>query len=327
MQISIHSSHTGRDPKASDCAWNVKRFQSTLPIREETQAGGGKPAENVFQSTLPIREETDNGAGAGQKPDISIHSSHTGRDPGNSLFKNFDGLFQSTLPIREETAGGEGHHRGTGDFNPLFPYGKRRRERKGITRRENFNPLFPYGKRQLVAGVVLKNTLFQSTLPIREETRLIAHQPDDLFLFQSTLPIREETGFAAQALVQLLNFNPLFPYGKRLSLLMISRSASGFQSTLPIREETRGRRWEKPSGRRFQSTLPIREETILPLYCKCIRLHISIHSSHTGRDLPNRAAADRYISIHSSHTGRDAMMASASSSPIFQSTLPIREET
>ena len=79
---------------------------------------------------------------------------------------------------------------------------------------------------------------------------------------------------------------------------------------------------------------------------------ISIHSSHTGRDivfivigmqtfefqstLPIReetfvrpADSGRYnISIHSSHTGRDRKGVSReTASGLFQSTLPIREET
>ena len=104
------------------------------------------------------------------------------------------------------------------------------------------------------------NNLFQSTLPIREETvntyadftinAISIHsshtgRDQDIdtgetvrVLFQSTLPIREETES---------NSNPAAEYG--------------FQSTLPIREETSGYVTGTFDGL-FQSTLPIREETI-----------------------------------------------------------------
>ena len=78
-------------------------FQSTLPIREETQPAtatgerqrnfnplfpyGKRPRTRLrlrgragFQSTLPIREETGRGCSLPWNRRISIHSSHTGRD-------------------------------------------------------------------------------------------------------------------------------------------------------------------------------------------------------------------------------------------------------
>ena len=103
--ISIHSSHTGRDHSPWALPIRAKRFQSTLPIREETRDGCRLYRLAVqFQSTLPIREETTaarcNYYAAhdfnplfpyGKRPyeavlesispPISIHSSHTGRDP------------------------------------------------------------------------------------------------------------------------------------------------------------------------------------------------------------------------------------------------------
>ena len=79
--ISIHSSHTGRDQQRRQAAALIAKFQSTLPIREETEA---------------LHRDRGN-------PVISIHSSHTGRDfPVNDGLPHF-GPFQSTLPIREVT--------------------------------------------------------------------------------------------------------------------------------------------------------------------------------------------------------------------------------
>ncbi len=81
---------------------SVRLFQSTLPIREETLSASLTATPSRFQSTLPIREET-RGAGMGQQHNgISIHSSHTGRD-GKC----------------------RGQTRCSHYFNPLFPYGKR----------------------------------------------------------------------------------------------------------------------------------------------------------------------------------------------------------
>ena len=78
-----------------------------------------------FQSTLPIREETFYGDAHRRRREISIHSSHTGRD----------GRGQHLVPAPP-------------DFNPLFPYGKRPPSRRIILRPSDFNPLFPYGKRR-----------------------------------------------------------------------------------------------------------------------------------------------------------------------------------
>ena len=145
----------------------------------------------------------------------------------------------------------------------------------------HFNPLFPYGKRRATTEKGGTDGLFQSTLPIREETYTFLG-----FMvynsFQSTLPIREETVF-----------------GNWQSECRL------FQSTLPIREETnelaQAYYWQYISihsshtgrdGRRgpmllliliFQSTLPIREET-KQWEIQHWKLTISIHSSHTGRD-------------------------------------------
>ena len=257
-------------------------FQSTLPIREETACTscGCRPARyfnplfpygkrpgcspsrtmtNAFQSTLPIREETGTKLCNYQVAIISIHSSHTGRDGGRA-----DQRHSCTY------------------FNPLFPYGKRRDQNFRVvllmisihsshTGRDmlpspiggtqcDFNPLFPYGKRRERQLAQQQERIFQSTLPIREETWFgsspWAHAPP----FQSTLPIREETGRPPRVIALgtisihsshtgrdsraalgdsvCHHFNPLFPYGKRRSDCSARRKANTFQSTLPIREET-----------------------------------------------------------------------------------------
>ena len=169
-------------------------------------------------------------------------------------------IFQSTLPIREETHCDRRKLFGFTDFNPLFPYGKRHRKipscpsplviisihsshtgrdysrNKRRRRNTDFNPLFPYGKRHTLSVPPASTKIFQSTLPIREETKAIALANGEV-LFQSTLPIREETrsraNIKALATISIhsshtgrdmrlsiscfrsAHFNPLFPYGKR----------------------------------------------------------------------------------------------------------------
>ena len=144
--ISIHSSHTGRDRLRKDCS----RFR-------------------IFQSTLPIREETENYGALWNEEPISIHSSHTGRDAeamNTTLVDDFNPLFpygkrpcqntggdgqqrfQSTLPIREETHSCGWYKRFVLDFNPLSPHGER--------------PIHRLLRKQ--------ERKFQSTLPTRGET-------------------------------------------------------------------------------------------------------------------------------------------------------------
>ena len=233
-----------------------------------------------FQSTLPIREETERVARYNVELDISIHSSHTGRDLQRQALSLWTG-FQSTLPIREETG------------SPC---------------------------------TVAYGVGFQSTLPIREETKL-GDETDDWKAFQSTLPIREETYIRSIRIAPTIDFNPLFPYGKRHR----GRRPHRFRVAISIHSSHTGRDYAAVHRMSmvfvFQSTLPIREETQMiaatsdtppnfnPLFpygkrrgrgYALGRPGISIHSSHTGRDaMPSEAIATMAISIHSSHTGRD----------------------
>ena len=284
VPISIHSSHTGRDPPDVKRCELAELFQSTLPIREETCYRRAIDALPPFQSTLPIREET----------------------PIFSLAVVLLRQFQSTLPIREETRK-HGPAAIQPNFNPLFPYGKRRVGELEPTHWPDFNPLFPYGKRHATDAEISSRLGFQSTLPIREETGgnagggkglpISIHSshtgrdagegqgPDQrqhfnpLFpygkrplacleipsrrIFQSTLPIREETDQPAGREKGAANFNPLFPYGKRPVMHMAVKKSYYFNPLFPY-----GKRpttaFIRSTARRFQSTLPIREETVAP---------------------------------------------------------------
>ena len=150
--------------------------------------------------------------------------------------------------------------RGKNDFNPLFPYGERRlcsggrRAEKRISIhsshtgrdarrfhprrcRRYFNPLFPYGERPYRGQQRQPQQKFQSTLPIREETKRLFSLPvwGDISIHSS------HTGRDQRLQVRLRllwNFNPLFPYGERLSMSAMRTVSLVFQSTLPIRGET-----------------------------------------------------------------------------------------
>ena len=148
MNISIHSSHTGRDRALGIIRRWMEEFQSTLPIREETywRTAADLRAAISIHSSHPGRDMSCPGVISSEHT-ISIHSSHTGRDPPEKLRRPATAQFQSTLPIREET---------------------------------------------LTTSRILSCRTFQSTLPIRDET---AASPIccSFTSFQSTLPIREET--------------------------------------------------------------------------------------------------------------------------------------
>ena len=163
-------------------------FQSTLPIREETPwtTRALQPAPK-FQSTLPIREET------------RVVARVAGRR-----------AFQSTLPIREETRARSAGRSGRRHFNPLFPYGKR--------------PWSP------PCGAGHERISIHSSHTGRDRAGIACHVARRKF--QSTLPIREETKFV-EAIDNNTNFNPLFPYGKRPSCKVFVKQNFYFNPLFP----------------------------------------------------------------------------------------------
>ena len=125
----------------------AKKFQSTLPIREETCVTLDKLHTAKFQSTLPIREETNLQPWAQAHKIISIHSSHTGRDIMHAIAYGFFVIsIHSSHTGRDYfyfTAAKSAtkisiHSSHTGRDLTLFAKGQPS---------DYFNPLFPYGKR------------------------------------------------------------------------------------------------------------------------------------------------------------------------------------
>ena len=82
--------------------WVHYQFQSTPPVREETEHTATRVAYRIFQSTPPVREETLCGNVPLDPRHISIHSSRAGGDD------------TCARPFRWPS-----------DFNPLLPCGRR----------------------------------------------------------------------------------------------------------------------------------------------------------------------------------------------------------
>ena len=146
--ISIHSSHTGRDYSASTPFFFSANFNPLFPYGKRHQLQ--RPQWPCYAMSIHSSHtgRDCNSVGPPPRHDISIHSSHTGRDDvlvlGN-FFRN--------------------------DFNPLFPYGKR------LVLADH--PAFPRvisihsshtGRDPPRPAARPEQRAFQSTLPIREET-------------------------------------------------------------------------------------------------------------------------------------------------------------
>ena len=150
--------------------------------------------------------------------------------------------FQSTLPVGEATRGGRDLESGVVDFNPRFPWGKRR----------------------LAAMKAALSIRFQSTLPVGEATpRQSINSPIEFIsihasrggsdniskaqltfsrYFNPRFPWGKRRGCRGRA-PSGLHFNPRFPWGKRPEQVSVTVKLVGFQSTLPVGEATR-----RPAG-------------------------------------------------------------------------------
>ena len=97
---------------------------------------------------------------------------------------------------------------------------------------EHFNPRFPWGKRQLLDIRCDSGYRFQSTLPVGEATSQLT-MAITATKFQSTLPVGEATRLFAYLMGQRKNFNPRFPWGKRLALNGYSAPFTHFNPRFP----------------------------------------------------------------------------------------------
>ena len=104
LPISIHSSHTGRDRRGGCGHGGEKYFNPLFPYGERQDQGLCRPPRRDFNPLFPYGERRPAALSDHPTRSISIHSSHTGRDPKTGPCRPKNERFQSTLPIRGETA-------------------------------------------------------------------------------------------------------------------------------------------------------------------------------------------------------------------------------
>ena len=173
----------------------LRVFQSTRPLRGET-AHHSRPlfAISAFQSTRPLRGETELDQLDGLLLQLSIHSPLAGRDGRKVAVVGPVSVFQSTRPLRGETAADMMTVSAAVPFNPLAPCGARLFGdcvQINVTRlsihsplagrdvetvsvfhgQTSFNPLAPCGARRGNNRPWSLRWYFQSTRPLRGETR------------------------------------------------------------------------------------------------------------------------------------------------------------
>ena len=147
-------------------------FQSTRPLRGETNQPVQRGGLYGFQSTRPLRGETVSSAEVRISGALSIHSPLAGRDRTAGRNRRNRCNFQSTRPLRGETS-----------TNPRI-----------VENVDTFNPLAPCGARPRRFGFLRVGRVFQSTRPLRGETCTNLWKNADNLGFQSTRPLRGETG-------------------------------------------------------------------------------------------------------------------------------------
>ena len=122
-------------------------FNPRSPYGERLGSFRGRTRILLFQSTLPLRGATFQPASTGIPHAISIHAPLTGSDPRFNRFSSFR-LY----------------------FNPRSPYGERPPFNVTLPGKDDFNPRSPYGERPYHLDPILRQHIFQSTLPLRGAT-------------------------------------------------------------------------------------------------------------------------------------------------------------
>ena len=130
----------------------------------------------------------------------------------------YEGLFQSTLPARGATHQFFASLSSIFYFNPRSPHGERQSQSRAVRYTSNFNPRSPHGERPKSSLSEFTTWAFQSTLPARGATDLLATSVESLAIFQSTLPARGATYFTVRVRqMSKYHFNPRSPHGERLT--------------------------------------------------------------------------------------------------------------
>ena len=191
-----------------------------------------------FQSTRPVRGETADEWRALTMSFISIHSPRAGRDSPESTCRRW----------RQ-------------NFNPLAPCGARRGHLCDYQEKTMISIHSPRAGRDLPALLPTPCApVFQSTRPVRGETRQDRSRGGDLH-----------------------DFNPLAPCGARRVHSKIYLQAKRFQSTRPVRGETARSAAPRKVDGDFNPLAPCGARHRLP-GVRVSSAEISIHSPRAGRD-------------------------------------------
>ena len=145
--ISIHSPRAGRDPFREALRGLFQLFQSTRPVRGETEVPAA--AVKIIQISIHSpRAGRDGWRGAiSRRSLISIHSPRAGRDRIPVVL-----AIVMAISIHSPRAGRDRIYRHAPrihiNFNPLAPCGARPSRLTNRSRRYHFNPLAPCGARR-----------------------------------------------------------------------------------------------------------------------------------------------------------------------------------
>ena len=214
----------------------------------------------------------------------------------------------------------------------------------------HFNPRSLYGERLLSLLIALPVFIFQSTLPVRGATSPYSVEKR-IISISIHAPCTGSDPIATRRVSPYLYFNPRSLYGERLGTTGQKAEETPFQSTLPVRGATladvrvnvHGGDFNPRSlyGERrgaikifndaieFQSTLPVRGATARTRFVLFTAHHFNPRSLYGER--PGRRAdlcpAKRDFNPRSLYGERRIDSALMVTTPVFQSTLPVRGAT
>ena len=350
-QISIHTPREGSDRPHVGSITGYISFQSTLPARGATAKSCTPATPNMnfnphsprgerrhivlicynileFQSTLPARGATPSTLPNNCDITISIHTPREGSD------------LRKVHPLHDKR-----------NFNPHSPRGERRRCRSPSPKDgRNFNPHSPRGERPFTRQTEKTGTLFQSTLPARGATDVLASTGMRVGISIHTP--REGSDASIRYITGSFPISIHTPREGSDGLPVRVGQRGQFQSTLPARGATWGLSCADEGGSLFQSTLPARGATCSPS-SPADSHDISIHTPREGSDRkfssgwsslnfyfnPHSPRGERQrvnlglvtlngISIHTPREGSDRVVPSGFLTVLlFQSTLPARGAT
>ena len=141
------------------------------------------------------------------------------------------------------------------DFNPRIPYGMRRERRVTVHAVIDFNPRIPYGMRPAGVESRLLETVFQSTHPVWDATRIrrVSWRFRRISIHASRMGCdADSTGRHAFH----WHFNPRIPYGMRPEEKVFRGEHSLFQSTHPVWDATRAGAARTGVGTDFNPRIP-----------------------------------------------------------------------